>query len=98
MAGDGREMVVGWGWLEGRTTCLTWTGRPGRSQPTRLGPRPEALAACGRWGSAATSPHEAQPMGGGYPGQPFAVAAAAGLLPVTFGFSVKGEEGVFDEG
>lgn len=31
-------------------------------------------------------------MGGSYPGQPFAVAAGAGLLPVTFGFSARGEE------
>lgn len=72
-----------WGW-EGvscdrpmMTACFTWAGCSGlpASQLVRPSPVPASLAASGRRGSAATSPHEAQPMGGSYFGQPNTTAA-----------------------
>lgn len=48
----------------------------------RLDPVPASLAACGRRGSAATSPHVAQPMGGSCSGQ--SNAGAGRVTPSHF--------------
>lgn len=63
-----------------RQDSLPYLGRllgtpRGLEPPVKLGPVPASLAAGGRRGSAATSPHEAQPMGESPSGQPDAATA-----------------------
>lgn len=64
----------------------------------RLNPVPASLAACGRRGSAATSPHVAQPMGGSCSGQANTAAVRVTPSHSCLRCCLRREDGVFDKG
>lgn len=89
--------------LEGRDS-LPYLGRllkasyglepSGLKPPWKLGPVPASLAAGGRRGSAATSPHEAQPMRGRHSSSPG--YSQSHSVPHQLLSRLRGEDGVFD--